>query len=295
MSLESANRVQDEEGRQYHIGLAPGEVAPWIILVGDPARADRVAKRFDQVFLSRQCREYVTHTGSWHGLRVTVMATGIGCDNTEIAVMELLHCVERPTLLRVGSCGALQSGISIGEAVISTGSLRLESTSLGFVEEGYPALAHHEVILALASAATDLGEPHHVGLTATAAGFYGWQGRAEQIIAPRFPDLVDRLRRQGILNLEMEASTLFTLAALAKVRAGAVCAVFADRTANRFIEPDAKGAAEDRVISIGLRALAFLARMDAAGHPFRLTFDSLPVAAAEDVGACGPPGPVGES
>ncbi|MAG57240.1 MAG: uridine phosphorylase [Planctomycetes bacterium] len=275
MTLESAERVQDEDGRQYHIGLARGEVAPRILLVGDPARADRVAQRFDDVRLTRTNREYVTHTGTCGGRDVTVMATGMGPDNTEIAVMELLQCGEDPIMIRVGSSGALQAGIGLGDAVISTGSLRLESTSLGFVEEGYPALAHREVVLALVSAATELGEPWHEGVTATAPGFYGYQGRKGGAIPPRHPDLPERLAAQGVLNFEMEASTLFTLGSLGRFRTGAVCAVFANRSDNLFIAKGEKGPAEERAISIALRALDYLDAMDVSGRPFTLDPDVL--------------------
>lgn len=270
MTGPTAERIQDGDGRQYHIGLKSGEAAPRIILVGDPERADRVAGRFDKTTLTRRCREYVTHTGELGGRDVTVMATGIGCDNMEIAVVELLACVTDPVIIRVGSCGALQPDIAVGDAVISTSAVRLESTSLGFVEEGYPAHAHHEAILALVSAAADLGVSHHVGVTAAAAGFYGLQGRSGNAIEPRFPDMPERLAKQGVLNLEMETSTLFTLATLARVRAGAVCAVFANRPANAFIAADDKHSAEDRAISVGLRALEYLDAMDAKGRPFVL-------------------------
>lgn len=271
MTRPSAHRIEQPEGRQYHIGLAPGEVAPAILLVGDPSRADRVAARFDRVRLTRRQREYVSHTGEVGGREVTVVATGIGCDNTEIAVMELLNCVTPSVLLRVGSCGALQPDVPLGDAVISTGSVRLESTSLAFAREGYPALAHHEVVLALISAAEGKSVPYHVGLTATAPGFYGWQGRSGQPIRTRFPDLPDELAAQGVVNFEMEASTLFVMAALANVRAGAVCAVFANRPQDSFVEGEEKREAEARAITVGLAALDVLDFMDEGGdRPFHL-------------------------
>lgn len=272
MSGGSAERIEGAGGRQYHIGLAPGDVAPWILLVGDPARADRIAGRMTPRRLTASHREYRTHTGTIGGREVTVMATGMGADNTEIAVIELLACRPRPTFLRVGSSGALQPGIPVGDVVISTGAVRLESTTLGFVEPGFPALAHHEAVLALVSAAEALKAPYHLGLTATAAGFYGWQGRRGNALPPRDPELTERLARQGVLNFEMEASALFTLATLAGARAGCVCAVFANRPKDEFIAPDRREAAEDLAIGVALRALDFLDRMDssARGRPFHL-------------------------
>lgn len=258
MTFESAERVQDADGRQYHIGLAPGEVASRVLLVGDPARADRIAERFDSVRLTRRCREYVTHTGELAGKDISVLATGIGCDNMEIAMVELLACRRDATFIRVGSCGALQPDIEVGDSVISTGSVRLESTSLGFVEEGYPAVAHHEVVLALVSAAHELGVTHHLGVTAAAAGFYGWQGRRGNVIEPRFPDIPERLAKQGVKNLEMETSTLFTIGSVTGVRTGAVCAVFANRPANGFIAGEDKLPAEERAIDVAMRAFDYL-------------------------------------
>lgn len=88
----SSEQPQTADGRQYHIGLAPGEVAEHILLVGDPDRARRVASRFDDVEFERSSREYVSLTGTHKGLRVTVMGTGMSTANTEIAVIELCQC-----------------------------------------------------------------------------------------------------------------------------------------------------------------------------------------------------------
>lgn len=262
MARSTADKVQDAEGRQYHIGLAPGEVADRILLVGDPGRVDKIVERMESVRLRKACREYVTATGAYHGRELSVMGTGIGCDNTEIAVMELLQCVQAPTFIRVGSCGSLQPDLDIGGLAITTGAVRLESTSLAFVDESYPAVAHHEVVLALVSAAEELGASYKAGLTATASGFYGWQGRQGGAIEPKRSDIPEQLGRQGVVNMEMEASTLLTLASLAGLRAAAVCAVFANRTANRFIAAEEKAAAEGRAIDVALRALDYLAVMD---------------------------------
>ncbi len=157
--IASAERVADAEGRQYHINLAPGEVAPAIILVGDPNRARRVAGLFDAVELERQNREYLTFTGTHQGMRVTVMGTGMGAGSTEIAVIELCQCVEAPVMIRCGSTGGLQPDMRLGDLAISQGALRLENATLHFVEEGYPAVADPMVVMALAQAADEAGLP----------------------------------------------------------------------------------------------------------------------------------------
>ena len=260
--IASAERVADAEGRQYHINLAPGEVAPAIILVGDPNRARRVAGLFDAVELERQNREYLTFTGTHQGMRVTVMGTGMGAGSTEIAVIELCQCVEAPVMIRCGSTGGLQPDMRLGDLAISQGALRLENATLHFVEEGYPAVADPMVVMALAQAADEAGERFSVGLTATAPGFYGAQGRKIPGFPPRDPGIVDRLAAQGIRNLEMEASTLLTLATLRGFRAGAVCAVYATRCDNRFIDPETKDRAELACVKAGLRALHLVASME---------------------------------
>jgi len=261
---ESAERVRDAQGRQYHIGLAPGEVARFIILVGDPARATRVAGLFDRVDLERRNREYVSYTGVHHGLPVTVMGTGMGGGPTEIAVVELCQVVERPVLIRCGSAGALQPDMQLGDLVISQAALRLENTTRFFVDEGYPAVADPQAVLALAAAAEAGGHRYHIGITATAPGFYGAQGRDIPGFPPRDPDIVARLAAQGVRNLEMETSTLLTLATLRGVVAGAVCAVYATRHDNTFITPEQKDAAELACVTCGLEALHTLHAMDSA-------------------------------
>jgi uridine phosphorylase len=259
----SAEVIRTRGGRQYHIGCARGDVAPFVLLCGDPARARRAAARFDRVRVERANREYLTLTGEWKGIPVSVMATGMGPDNTEIAVVELCR-ISEPTLLRIGSSGALQKDIPLGSLVVSTGAVRLENTSTWFVPEGYPAVAHPEAAFALLQAAADLGLCARMGLTATAPGFYGAQARDVPGFPPRFPALDADLARVGVLNLEMEASALFTLASLRGLRAGCVCAIFANRPANRFIEGAAKKRAEGDVVACGLRGIEVLAAMDRA-------------------------------
>ena len=248
--------------RQYHIGLAPGELADTVLLCGDPARAGRVSGLFDDVRLSRTHREFLTHTGSWKGAPISVMSTGIGPDNTEIAVIEASRITSNPTFIRVGSCGALRKDIQIGELIISSGAVRLENTSTFFVHEGYPAAAHYEVILALIGAAEARRARYHVGLTATAPGFYGAQCRQVEGFPLKDPGLMDSLARQGVLNYEMETSALFTLASLAGFRAGAVCAVYAQRPTGRFIPDRQIPAAEKRCIDVGMEAARILHGMD---------------------------------
>lgn len=274
---ESAERVRDAEGRQYHIGLAPGEVARHIMLVGDPARATRVAGLFDRVELERRSREFVTYTGEHNGLRVTVMGTGMGAGPTEIAVIELCQVVDNPVMIRCGSAGALQPDMQLGDLAISQAALRLENTTRFFVDEGYPAVADPQAVLALAAAAASAGQRFHVGITATAPGFYGAQGRKIPGFMPREPEIVARLAAQGVKNLEMETSTLLTLATLRGFPAGAVCAIYATRHDNVFITPEQKDAAELACVRCGLEALHLLDVMEASRGTSPIWHPGLPL------------------
>ena len=248
--------------RQYHIGLGPGELAEHILLPGDPDRTSRIGSRLDSVEREHRHREFASLTGTYRGQRISVVSTGIGSDNVEIVVAEILAITERPTFVRVGSCGALQPEMRLGDLVISTGAVRLETTTSWFVHDGYPAVADYEVVLALLEAAGRRGHRAHVGLTATAPGFFGAQGRPIPQLPIRFPDLADDMMRQRVMNFEMEASALLVLAALARCRAGVVCAVYAQRNAGDFVSQAELDAAESACVETGLESLLILAEMD---------------------------------
>ena len=256
-------RIAVPEGeRQYHIGLGPGELAEYILLPGDQDRTTRIASRFDSIELEHRHREFASATGTYKGQRVSVVSTGIGTDNVEIVVAEILAITERPTLIRVGSCGALQPGMRLGDLAITTGAVRLETTTSWYVHDGYPAVADYEAVTALIEAAERLGHRYHVGVTATAPGFYGSQGRPIPQLPIRYPDLAEDMARQRVMNFEMEASALLVLATLARCRAGVVCAVYANRTTGEFVSGDLKNEAEAACVDTGLESLVILAEMD---------------------------------
>jgi uridine phosphorylase len=248
--------------RQYHIGLGPGELAEYILLPGDPDRTARIASRFESIELEHRHREFASVTGRYRGRRVSVVSTGIGSDNVEIVVAEILAITERPTFIRVGSCGALQPEMSLGDLAITSGAVRLESTTSFFVHDGYPAVADYEAVVALIEAAERLGHRYHVGVTATAPGFFGAQGRPIPQLPIRYPDLAEEMARQRVMNFEMEASALLVLATLARCRAGVVCAVYANRTTGDFVTGELKDAAEAACVETGLEGLLVLADMD---------------------------------
>jgi uridine phosphorylase len=248
--------------QQYHIGLGPGDLAEYILLPGDQDRTAKVAARFDAVEREHRHREFASATGTYRGERVSVVSTGIGTDNVEIVVAEVLAITEHPTFIRIGSCGALRPEMALGDLAITTGAVRLETTTNWYVHEGYPAVADYEAVIALVEAAERGSHPYHLGITATAPGFFGAQGRPIPQLPIRYPDLAEDMARQRVMNFEMEASALLVLAGLAGCRAGVVCAVYAQRSTGDFVSGAAKDAAELACVETGLESLLILADMD---------------------------------
>ena len=156
--------------RQYHIALEAGELAEYVLLVGDPGRVAKVAANWDAIELERSNREITTATGTYRGMRLSCMSTGMGTDNIEIVLAEVMEITDHPTFIRVGSSGALQPEIDLGDLIVSTGAVRLENTTDFYVHPGFPAIAHRDVVWALEQSCREQGIRYHVGLTATASG-----------------------------------------------------------------------------------------------------------------------------
>ena len=203
--------------RQFHIGVAPGEVSTIALLPGDPFRVPLIAEHLSDVREVAHQREHRTVVGTFQGHAITATSTGMGCPSTAIAVEELARCGVT-TMIRVGSTGALQPGINPGDLVISEGSFRNDGTSDAYVPKGYPAVPDLEVTLQLEREARGLGEEHgfavHAGLNVTDDAFY-----AES------PAWTTQMSELGMLNVEMESSALFVVARQRGLRAGMICSV----------------------------------------------------------------------
>lgn len=263
---------KNARGRFYHLDCGPGDLAPYILTCGDPGRARKIARYFDTVNVRRRNREFYTYTGCYQGIPLSVIATGIGADNTAIAVIEAAQCTSKATFIRLGSCGACQPEIAPGDLVVTSRVLRDETTTNYYAPPEYEAHAHPLVLQALEEAAAELKVPYHVGLTCTTADFYSGQGRQVPGFPILEPEKVERLRRAGVLNLEMEMSAYLTLAGVSTypLRAGGACAVLGNRItgASVFDSARLKAQAEKRLIQVGLRAVEILANKGAqAGKP----------------------------
>jgi uridine phosphorylase len=247
------------EGKFYHIMVAPGEVSRYVLLPGDPARSDLIAKTWDEARLIARHREFTTYTGKYKGVPISVTSTGIGGPSTAIAVEELLRA-GADTFIRVGTTGAIQPEIAVGDIVITVAAVRLDGTSKQYIISEYPAHAHYEVINALVEAAESLGYNYWLGVTASTDSFYLGQGRPgyKNYTQSWSQNLYEDLRRAGVLNFEMESSTIFTLSSIYGARAGTVCAVIANRITNEFMP----GSGIDKAIRVANEAVRILYEWD---------------------------------
>jgi uridine phosphorylase len=256
---------QNRQGRYYHLNCGPGDLASYIFTCGDPARARRIAGHFDRIALRRLNREFRTYTGTYRNIPVSVIATGIGAPASAIAVVEAAQCAPQATFIRLGSTGALQAHINVGDLIITTAALRDDGASHYYAPPEVTARAHPQVVAALTQAADALKVPHHLGVTCTTADFYAGQGR----VVPGFPTLdpekVQHLSRAGVLNLEMEMAAYLTLAQVStlKLRAGGACAVVNNRLRGGvFASPRLFRLTEQRLIEVGFKAVEILAGKD---------------------------------
>jgi uridine phosphorylase len=202
--------------RQYHIGIAPGEVSSVALLPGDPFRVPMIAEFLTDVQTIAHQREHLTMTGVYKGRRITATSTGMGCPSTAIAVEELIR-VGVTSFIRVGSSAGLQTGIKPGDLLISEGSLRNDGTTAAYALPGYPAVPDLAISSELAAIAREL-------TVGTDSSVYSGLSVSDDAFYAETPEWIAQLHELGIQNVEMEASALFVVARLRGVRAGMICA-----------------------------------------------------------------------
>ena len=211
------------ETLQYHIKCRKGDVARYVLLPGDPSRVKVIASLWDESHKVAENRQYVTCTGKVSGVDISTTSTGIGSPSAAIAVEELARC-GADTFIRVGTCGGYQKNQKIGDIAIATGAVRWEGTTRQYVPIEYPAVSTPEVVMALVEAAEQLGVDYHVGITKSGDSLYagmafgGYQQSWMKNVEADFA-------RSNVVSAEMEASAIFTLANLFRLRAGSVCSI----------------------------------------------------------------------
>lgn len=201
-----------------HIGAHPGDIAPLVLLPGDPLRARWIAETFlEDVRCYTEVRGMYGFTGTWRGHRVSVQGSGMGQPSMAIYVNELFAEYDVQSIVRVGSCGAMSERLAVRDIVIASGACTDSSMNrIRFEGLDYAPVADFGLLRAAYDAATDaeLAEAVHVGLIYSSDSFY-----------PARPELAARMVEYGVLAVEMEASQLYTLAAKFDRRALAICTV----------------------------------------------------------------------
>lgn len=287
--IKESELILNPDGSIYHLNLRPEQVADTIILVGDPNRVPRVSAYFDTIEFSTQKREFSTHTGTYKGKRLTALSTGIGPDNIDIVINELdalfnidLH-TRKPkeqltslNIVRFGTSGSLQADIPVDSFVLSSHGLGMDNMLHAYKDApNVREIAMEEAFMAHTQWNTDKGRPYIVGcgetlkqrlltdkvfegITGTAPGFYGPQGRMLRLPVqdPTLNDKLHSFNYKGyrMTNLEMETSAIYGLSKLLGHQAVSLNAIIANRATGTFTK-DTKKVVENLIV-YGLEQLA---------------------------------------
>lgn len=228
-----------------HIGAEPEQIAETVLMPGDPLRAEWAANTFlqDAVCVNR-VRGMLGFTGTWRGHRVTIQGSGMGMPSLSIYANELIRDYGAKTLIRIGSCGAMQNSVAVRDVIIAMTASTLSTPSLGvFKELNFAPCADYALLNAAVAAASARDIPHHVGGIYSSDVFY-----AER------PDLDEQMIRHGILGVEMEAAELYILAARHGVKALAVLTVSDHLLTHEALPSDARERSFGDMVEIALEA-----------------------------------------
>ncbi|MHA1904373.1 MAG: nucleoside phosphorylase [Candidatus Thorarchaeota archaeon] len=219
-------KVQYPDGRVPHLNLKEGDVAKYVLLPGSPERARLTASMIDEAVEKAFHREYLTFTGSYKDVDVTVMSTGMGCFSAITAVEELA-AIGADTFIRIGSCATYQKDIDLGNNIIATGCIRDEGCTLELAPIAFPAVPNLDVLQALISSAKDNNATFHTGIVRTCQNFYS---------RDRSPKLNEQYTKLGAVALEMELSAILIAATELGRRAGGILTVGSNlvTTENRY-------------------------------------------------------------
>jgi uridine phosphorylase len=222
-----------EGNKVPHLRITENELAPFVLLPGDPGRVELIGDLFDDYSIVGDNREFKVGTGSYKGQNISVCSTGIGGSSTEIALLELIE-LQAHTFLRMGGTGAIQEHIKCGDLIINTGSVRLGGTSTHYARPEYPAVSDYRLVNALVEACEELGYTYHIGIGGTTSSFYHGQGRT--VTGVNYSEqIINELQGLNVLNMEMESETILTLASIMKKCAATLLVVHANRITNEWL------------------------------------------------------------
>lgn len=286
--IQSSELILNPDGSVYHLNLKPENIAHDIIFVGDQNRVEKITKNFDLIEFSQQKREFKTQTGLYKGKRITVMSTGIGPDNIDIVMNELDALVNidletrmpKETLtslniIRIGTSGSLQEDIPVDSFVMSTFGLGLDNMLRSYLIDEVSNLEMEDAFIKHTNWDLRKGKPYviscseklekiiesdkmHKGITATAGGFYGPQGRVlrlniqDETLNSKMDNF--EFEENRITNLEMETGAIYGLGKLLGHECLSLNAIIANRASGTFSEDPYK--AVDELIEYTLDKLS---------------------------------------
>lgn len=194
-----------------HIKLEDSNEIKYALLPGDPARLDRIAKELQDVRELAYNREFRSLSGVYKGIPILAVSTGLGGPSAAIAVEEL-HQIGVEAMIRIGSCGALQKGMHVGELVLVSGAVRDDGASQTYIEAGYPAVASFEVLQACVQSAEQLKAAYHVGIARSHDSFY----------TDEKEEIYSYWKKKGVLASDMETAAIYVAGGLRKVKCASI-------------------------------------------------------------------------
>lgn len=290
MTIPESELIITDRGAIYHLDLKPSELANTIITVGDPGRVPQVSKYFDKIEYKAAHREFVTHTGTYKGKRISVVSTGIGPDNIDIVLNELdalanidfatrtiKETFTELTIIRLGTSGAMQEDIPVDSMLASAYAIGLDNLPYFYNENHFLDTTFPKQFREHCSWDVRNSDPYWIeadkglvdvfkkhkyklGCTLTNVGFYGPQGRVLRLPIPQedFHEKLQsfRYRKESITNLEMETSAIYFLSSVLGHRAISLNAIIANRANGSFSKDNV--AAVENLIENSLEIIATL-------------------------------------
>ena len=239
------------ERLQKHLKCRKKEVHQAVLLPGDIQRAKYISSHFfkDSVKISEN-REFHIYNGSYKNKPVTVCSTGIGCMSASIAIEELINCGCK-YFIRVGTCGALSPGVNIGDIIIASGAVRGDGASKEYISLSYPAVADYLIVNTLKKEAEKENVIHHTGIIRTHDAFY----KESPFAFGNWKKRTAVWKNAGVLGVENEASTLFIIGSLRKVKVGAILVAVGHLLLGKKGNKDELKNSIDKAISIACESL----------------------------------------
>lgn len=222
-------------GKMPHLLCTKEDIGEIVLLPGDPGRVTMFEHMLEDFKIISSSREYTIGTGLYNGIKITVCSTGIGAPSTEIAVVQLI-ALGAKALIRIGGTGVLKEEVPCGAMVLNTGAVRMGGASCFYAPVEYPAIASFEVVDCLKKACEEMNRQYAMGICVSVGSFYHGQGRKMPFEADYDEAAaLGNYKKWNILNMEMEAETIFTLASLNNVLSGSICSVHCNRITDQWL------------------------------------------------------------